>query len=56
MRAKKSFGGESDGSRLPGLAPRVDPMIAKCRQVRLLIDVSGLNGWESYAAFFCPGL
>src|SRR6516225_9629838 len=34
-----------------GLAQRVDPMITKCGQVRLLIDVSGFNGWESYAAF-----
>ena len=33
------------------LAERVDPMIAKCGQVRLLIDVSGFNGWDSYAAF-----
>ena len=34
-----------------GLAQRVDPMITKCGQVRLLIDVSGFNGWEGYAAF-----
>jgi hypothetical protein len=34
-----------------GLAKQVDPMIAKCGQVRLLIDVSEFNGWESYAAF-----
>jgi hypothetical protein len=26
-------------------------MITKCGQVRLLIDVSGFNGWEGYAAF-----
>jgi hypothetical protein len=34
-----------------GLAQRVDPMITTCGQVRLLIGVSGFNGWESYAAF-----
>jgi hypothetical protein len=34
-----------------GLAQQVDPMIAKCGQIRLLIDVSRFNGWEGLAAF-----
>ena len=34
-----------------GLALRVDPLIKKCGRVRLLVDVSGFSGWESYAAF-----
>jgi hypothetical protein len=34
-----------------GLAQRVDPMITNCGHVRLLIDLSGFNGWENYAAF-----
>jgi hypothetical protein len=34
-----------------GLAPPVDAIIAKSGQVRLLIDASGFNGWESFAAF-----
>jgi hypothetical protein len=34
-----------------GLAQQVNPMIAKCGQVGLLIDASGFNGWESFAAF-----
>ena len=33
------------------LAPQVDAMIAKFGQARLLIDASGFNGWESFAAF-----
>ena len=34
-----------------GLVQQVNPMIAKCGQIRLLIDASGFNGWESFAAF-----
>jgi SpoIIAA-like len=34
-----------------GLAPQVDVLISRFGQVRLLIDVSAFNGWESYAAF-----
>jgi hypothetical protein len=34
-----------------GLTPQVDATIAKSGQVRLLIDASGFNGWESFAAF-----
>ena len=33
------------------LTPQVDAMIAKLGPVRLLIDASGFNGWESFAAF-----
>jgi hypothetical protein len=33
------------------LAQQVEPMITQCGQIRLLIDLSGFNGWESYAAF-----
>ena len=33
------------------LAQQVDSMIMKCGQIRLLIDASGFNGWESFAAF-----
>ena len=34
-----------------GFAPQVDAMIAKFGQVRLLIDISEFNGWESFAGF-----
>jgi hypothetical protein len=37
------------------LAPEVDAMIARCGQIRLLIDASGFGGWENFAGFQAHG-
>jgi hypothetical protein len=33
------------------IAPQIEGIIRKCGKIRLLIDGSGLNGWENIAAF-----
>ena len=33
------------------IAPQIDALISQHGQIRLLIDASGFNGWESIAAF-----
>src|SRR5271165_328285 len=33
------------------VAPQVDSLISQHGKIRLLIDASGFNGWENFAAF-----